>query len=196
MLALLHLAAVAVAAALLLWAGACDLRRYRIPNGASLGLALAFALFAVTLPGPALLDQQIDLARFAADGALAFDVPAPALDWLRHLAVGAAALAIGFAAFAFRYAGGGDGKLFAAVALWAGPEQVVPATLLMGLIGGVLALAQVLTVQQLRAREAGLGLLAVGLPGRGDLRRAKVPYGVAISGAGLYVLWGLAAPLL
>lgn len=170
MLPVLALAALASAVALLLWAGASDLARYRIPNLASLGLVIAFAVFAVSVE--------------------------PSLQWLGHLKIGGLALALGLFAFLRGLAGGGDGKLFAAVALWAGPERVLPAVLLMALIGGVLALAQLLTVQQARAREAGSGLIAVGLPKRADLRRAEVPYGVAIAGAGLYALWGLAAPLL
>jgi prepilin peptidase CpaA len=195
MTAVLPLAALAAAAALLVWAGASDLARYRIPNRASLGLAAAFALFVLSLPEPALLAQQIDLAAFAARGSLSFVSPVPAVDWLSHGAVGAVALAAGLAAFSLNLAGGGDGKLFAGVALWAGPDKILTVVLLMALIGGVLAAAQLLTLQQARARAAGGGLLAVGLPSRAELRRAPVPYGVAISGAGLYALWGLAAPL-
>lgn len=186
MTAFLPLAALTAAAALLLWAGASDLARYRIPNRAALGLLAVFVLF--------VLAQRLDLA-VVAQGAFTFPAAEP-VDWLRHGAVGAAALALGILAFARKWAGGGDGKLFAAVALWAGPERILPVVLLMALIGGVLAAAQLLTLQQARARAAGSGLLAVGLPRRAELRQAPVPYGVAIAGAGFYALWGLAAPLL
>lgn len=196
MTALLPLAALAAAAVLLLWAGASDLARYRIPNRASLGLLAAFVLFVLSLPEPALLAQTIDLERFAAQGGLSFILPEAAVDWRGHGAVAAVALAAGLAAFALNLAGGGDGKLFAAVALWAGPEGILTVVLLMALIGGVLAAAQLLTLQQSRARAAGGGLLSVGLPSRAELRAAPVPYGVAIAGAGLYALWGLAAPMI
>ncbi|SMF12652.1 prepilin peptidase CpaA [Tistlia consotensis] len=171
MLPAIQLPALAAAAGLFCWAGASDLRRYRIPNAASLALVAAFGLFTLGAWGAG-------------------------LSWSGHLTVGALALAIGIAAFSCNLTGGGDGKLFAALALWAGPERILAAVLLMGLVGGVLALAQLLTLQQARARAAGGGLLSVGLPSRADLRRAPVPYGVAISIAGLYALWGLAAPLL
>lgn len=195
MLSLLHLASLLAAAACFLWAGASDLGRYRIPNLASLGIVAAFALFVLTLPVPSPLAQRIDLADFAAQGTLSFRTAEPAIDWAGHVQIGGIALVLGLFAFFRGWAGGGDGKLFAAVALWAGPEQILPAALLMSLIGGVLAAAQLLTVQQSRAKAAGAGLLSVGLPSRAELGQAPVPYGVAISGAGLYVLWGLAAPL-
>ncbi len=167
---LLALAALALAAGLLVWAAASDFARYRIPNAASLGLAAAFLVFAFSQP----------------------DVGFP---WLGHLKFGALALALGLLAFVKHLAGGGDGKLFAAVALWAGPERVLPAVLLIALIGGVLAAAQLLAVMQQRARLAG-GYRAAGLPPRSAWGSAPVPYGIAIAGGGLYALWGLAAPLI
>jgi prepilin peptidase CpaA len=73
--------------------------------------------------------------------------------------------------FALRMMGGGDVKLLAAVALWIEPAWFLKLLVVMALVGGVLTI--VLGVVHVIRRER---------------HRLAVPYGVAISAAGLWVL--------
>ena len=75
------------------------------------------------------------------------------------------------AMFAMRAMGGGDVKLLTALALWIAPLQFGQLIVLMALLGGVLTLA--------------FGAWHV-MQRRKD--RLAIPYGVAISAAGLWVL--------
>ena len=96
-----------------------------------------------------------------------------------HLLSGFAALVLGFAFFAFRFVGGGDAKLFAAVALWFGYPDVLFYALAVSVAGGGLALI-VLWFRRLALPE----------PFRQDwiLRlhdeRSGIPYGVALAVGG------------
>ena len=83
--------------ALVAWAVMSDLHDYRIPNAVSLGL----------------------VALFIATAAVA-DLP-----WRGHLIAGALAFALGLAAYRYDLLGGGDVKLIAAAALWAGTDWLV-----------------------------------------------------------------------
>src|ERR1700742_2496864 len=80
---------------LLAAAAGWDLASFTIPNFLSLALVALFAVFIICA----------GLSWHAAG-------------W--HLLAGLLGLCIGFALFALRYIGGGDAKLFAAVALWLG----------------------------------------------------------------------------
>lgn len=73
--------------------------------------------------------------------------------------------------FAIGWMGGGDVKLLAALALWITPSNFVTLLLVMALVGGVLTLIT--------------GSLHVM---RRQKDRIAVPYGVAISAGGLWVL--------
>ena len=57
-----------------------------------------------------------------------------------HLLVGIAALLLAFGCFAMGWIGGDDAKLFAATALWMGPELIFAYALTAALIGGALTL--------------------------------------------------------
>ncbi|HEY5084239.1 MAG TPA: prepilin peptidase, partial [Rhizomicrobium sp.] len=97
---------VIVALPLLLAAAAgWDLASFTIPNFLSAALLAVFAVFA-----------------FAAGLGFA------AIGW--HLAAGLVGLFVGFTLFALGYIGGGDAKLFAAVALWLGFRDLLPYALL------------------------------------------------------------------
>lgn len=102
------------------------------------------------------------------------------------LGVGVAAFIIGIAIFALRWMGGGDVKLLAVLALWLGPQSILPFLVYMGALGGILALV-LLMVRPLAGRFAPEGK-AENLP---RLLRYKepVPYGVAIAIAFLIQLW-------
>jgi prepilin peptidase CpaA len=150
---------VIVALPLLLAAAAgWDLASFTIPNFLNLALPAAFALFAV----------------------------AAGLTWLAigwHLLAGALGLFIGFTLFALGYIGGGDAKLFAAVALWLGFRDLMPYALLASVLGGVLTLGLILLRQcplpGLLARQGWIVKL--------HDARSGIPYGVALA-AGAFIL--------
>jgi prepilin peptidase CpaA len=88
-----------------------------------------------------------------------------------QLASATIAFAILAVLFALRQMGGGDVKLLSALALWIAPLWFLRLLIVMALLGGVLTV--VMLVQHRLRRRQG---------------RIKVPYGVAISVAGLWVL--------
>lgn len=137
-----------------------DLVSYRIPNWISLALVAAFALAAVV-----------------------GGMPIAAIGW--HLLVGIAALVAGFALFAFNVIGGGDAKLFAAGALWAGPDYVMKYCLAFALAGGAFAIAVlVLRRVPLPASTARIAFLNKLLQ-----PKAGLPYGVALGIGALIFLF-------
>lgn len=73
--------------------------------------------------------------------------------------------------FALRWMGGGDVKLLTALALWIAPGAFLKLLVVMALLGGVLTLA------------FGMWHIA-----RRQTHRLAIPYGVAISAAGLWIL--------
>ncbi len=144
--------------ALLLVAGLCDLVSYTIPNRLSAALVLLFLGFAAVAP-----------------------IGLGALGW--HLAAGAAGLTLGFCLFALGWIGGGDAKLFAAVALWLGFADLAAYAATASLFGGLL------TISLLMLRKVPLPAM---LTGQGWLlrlhdERSGIPYGVALA-AGAFAL--------
>jgi prepilin peptidase CpaA len=137
-----------------------DLVSYRIPNWISLALAGAFAV-AVFVGG----------------------VPLDNVGW--HLLVGLGAFVVGFALFAFNVVGGGDAKLFAAGALWAGPAYIMTYCLAFALAGGAFALAILLLrrmpLPAITARVSFLNKLLQ--------PKAGLPYGVALGIGALIFLF-------
>jgi prepilin peptidase CpaA len=131
----------------LLIAAFTDLRRRKIDNWLTAGVALTAPLFwwATDLslwPGVA---QQFGIALIA--------------------------FAILAGLFAMRMMGGGDVKLLTALALWLPLQPYFTLLLLMALLGGILTVVFAV-IHRLGQR-----------PGR-----VQIPYGLAISGAGLWVL--------
>ena len=88
-----------------------------------------------------------------------------------QLGVAIAAFAVFAALFAMKWMGGGDVKLLTALALWVEPTMFLRLIVFMALIGGVLTLLMGMWHIMRRQRE-----------------RLAIPYGVAISSAGLWVL--------
>ena len=115
--------------------------------------------------------------------ALAVGLPLPTLGV--HLALGFAALVVGMIMFSLRWIGGGDAKLFAALALWVGWPGMLTLTLGAAQVGGLLALFLLL------ARSVALRPLML-LGPRWVVRLAEpgegVPYGVAIAAGALWAL--------
>ena len=93
----------------------------------------------------------------------------PAIAW--QLGVATVTFIILAGMFALRVMGGGDVKLLTALALWIEPEWFLRLLIVMALAGGVLTIV--------------LGAWHVA---RRQREKLAVPYGVAIAGAGLWVL--------
>ena len=159
LLALLHVACLALMAALLVGAGAQDLRSMQIANGFSVGIAALFVVWATA----GLADGQIDLA----DVAMA-------------LGCGVVVFGVGAVAFAVGVLGGGDVKLLAAVSLFAGPHHLLNLLFITAIAGGLLGLAI------LAGTPIGRPAMAVAGPIRARLR-SGLPYGPAIAAGGLWV---------
>lgn len=98
----------------------------------------------------------------------------PDVAWQLGIAVATFAVCAGL--FALRAMGGGDVKLLSALALWIAPAWFLKLIVMMALLGGVLTV-----------------VLAVWHSMRGRRERLAIPYGVAISTAGL---WALASQFL
>lgn len=93
----------------------------------------------------------------------------PGVAW--QLGIAALTFAVTAALFAIRAMGGGDVKLLTALALWIQPLWFLRLVVVMAIAGGVLTLVLGAWHVMRRQRE-----------------RLAVPYGVAISGAGLWVI--------
>ncbi|MFO1190296.1 MAG: prepilin peptidase [Alphaproteobacteria bacterium] len=99
----------------LVWAAAGDARRLLIPNRLVIGIVALYPVFVLAAPGN--------------------------VAWLPAIGIGLAAFAIGALLFACGCAGGGDVKLLAAVALWAGPDLIAPLLIVTAFTGGLVAIA-------------------------------------------------------
>ena len=145
-------------AGLLIAAAASDWRTMVVPNRYSLALAGLFPSYV-----------------------LASGIEA---DWIGSLIYASVAFAIGFLLFVLRICGGGDVKLFAVVALWAGPAYFVPMLFYTTVSGGILALAMWLHHKYSRpVLSASLPLAARDT----DFAKQPMPYAVAIAVGGLFV---------
>jgi len=140
------------------YAAISDYQRLKIPNWVSLALCAAFLLYA---------------ALFVTGS-----------QFLGHVAAGTAVFALAIVLYALRLFGGGDAKLFGAIALWAGPQQVYELALLTAMIGGAMGTVLIGLRELLRYRPA----LCCPAP----LHRIVVwardgvcPYGLAIGSAAL-----------
>ena len=150
---------------LLAWAAISDTLHLIIPNRVSLGLVLLY---------PA----QVLIAG-------------PGIDTLLAIAVAAVVLLAAAGLFARGWLGGGDVKLMAATALWAGPKFAGDFLLVMTLSGAVLAVVLLTPMAALWPIYLSPEPAANG--GARRLRR-NMPYGVAIAIGGFYVAMHLIAP--
>lgn len=96
------------------------------------------------------------------------------------LLLATAVLLAGAVAFARGWLGGGDVKLLAAASLWVPPAQLPGFLVLVAMLGGALA-ALVLAAALIRRATAAA---------EGSLASIRLPYGVAISAAGMLTLFG------
>ena len=79
-------------------------------------------------------------------------------------------------------------KLFAAAALWAGPELILPFGIYTSLAGGVMVLFMWLQHRLARAPSIGMALHTAA---DADFSKQPMPYGAAIAVGGLYVAFTL-----
>ncbi len=101
---------------------------------------------------------------------------------------GLSLLLTGMLAWQARLLGGGDAKLLAAVAIWAGPQRLVTLLGATALLGGGLALLALWQIGRGQPATTAAATVAgsrtrVGTPGA----TAGVPYGVAIAGGAVWV---------
>jgi len=166
-------AAIAGFAFCLLWAAASDARGFLIPNRAVIAIAALFPVHLIT--------------RALATGAVV-----PALtDGLFAVALAAIVLIAGFGLFAAQLVGGGDAKLAAAVALWAGSDNILAFLIIASLAGGLLASSVLLWRTAFPQLEGELSHQDIGTRLRRGLK-APVPFGVAIAAAGLFIAMRIA----
>ncbi len=152
-----HLA-VACVIGLLCWAAFSDFLKFIIPNWVCAAIAALYPLYVLAA--------------------------APQVDWAGGVACGVIVFALGFVFFVLRLTGGGDVKLLSAVAMWAGPQLVLPFLIVTAFAGGVVSLTTLMRVLPGRLRPAG----RVGFSMReSPAMRERVPYGVAIAVGGVYV---------
>jgi len=142
-----------------LLAALSDVTRYTIPNWLTGAIALAFPLVAVWAGLPPVVI-------------------------LIHIGVGIFALGMGMFFFALGWLGGGDAKLVAGAALWAGPTGVWIFALAAALAGGALTLFLLffrkLPLPPVLAAQAWIARL--------HDHEAGIPYGVALAAGALYAL--------
>jgi len=136
---------------LLLWAAITDVKYRRIPNKIVLSIFGLFILWA-TLH----LSKDVDFYG--------------TIFW--PLVTAFIVLAVGAGLFAMRLMGGGDVKLLAVMALFAGPVLSFPFVLYVALSGGILALVTLLHTRMKQSVSD---------------TPPKVPYGVAIMAGGVWV---------
>jgi prepilin peptidase CpaA len=140
------------------------------------GLLLALAIGLLVAAFTDIRRRQIDNWLTAA-----IALAAPLFWWSSGLAlwpdvaiqfgVALAAFAILAGLFALRMMGGGDVKLLTALALWIAPGLFLKLIIIMALLGGILTIVMGAWHVMRRQRD-----------------RLAIPYGVAISAAGLWVL--------
>lgn len=147
--------------------------------GAMMIAAAAYDVLTLTIP------NWISLVLLALFPLLVFAVGMswPEIGW--HVAIGVIALAAGIAAFAAGIVGGGDAKLFAAVAFYMGPLAIAPYVLYVAIAGGVLAGFFLVLHQPKLETWTRRSPVLTHIVSRG----LALPYGVAIVAGGL-----LAAP--
>ncbi|MBC8159447.1 MAG: prepilin peptidase [Alphaproteobacteria bacterium] len=144
---------------LLAWAVFSDLTTLRIPNFVPLALGGLYFLFIAFAP--------------------------TSVDWMGGLMAGGFVFLCGTALFALRVMGGGDVKLMAAVALWAGPELIAGFLAITAISGGVMAL---LAGTRLRfVLGYAIHFMGPRIASAVPVPAGVLPYGLAIGCGGIFV---------
>jgi prepilin peptidase CpaA len=144
---------------LLAYAAFSDLFSMRISNRVCLAVLMLFGVFAVTAA-----------------------LPMSVIAW--HLAAGFVVLAVAFLLFSFNWIGGGDAKLVAAASVWFGFGLLWEYIAISAVLGGLLTLSILFA----RTFPLPLPLIRVGWIAKLHDRQTGVPYGIALSIAGVLLL--------
>ena len=163
LLASVNVASLVLFAAVLVWGATSDLLWLRIPNWVVVTIAALYPIYLLSAAQP--------------------------VAWQGALVLAGLVFAIGFGLYSFRLLGGGDVKLLAVVALWAGPVQITAFMLSTAIIGGLLAMVATTPLRLL------LPYMAAATGVDADVRqlmKLQIPYGVAIAAGGLFVAARLA----
>lgn len=143
---------------LMVFAAVSDLLTMTIPNMVSVILVAGFALFALYIGAPMEMVMS-------------------------HVLCAVAMLALAFGMFVAGWIGGGDAKLFAAIALWLGWERLPEYGVWVALLGGALTLVIVL----IRFYDLPEFVLKAGFMRRLADKGGGIPYGIALAIGGLLV---------
>jgi len=167
-----------VVGGLLVWAAYSDLKDRIIPNWIPLSIFILFGAF---------------LAIEAVMG-----VVEPVLPPLSSLASGFGLLVVFTGLFALNMIGGGDVKLIASLGFWAGLSHVAEFLVIMALAGGIVALFYFLKHQNridpevkpevVINKASGQTATMAASDTTQTIKGTHIPYGLAISVAGLFVL--------
>jgi prepilin peptidase CpaA len=139
-----------------------DIRSYLIPNRICLAIALLFPVFVISSP--------------------------QAVAWGPALITAGGVLVGGFLLFALNLFGAGDAKFLAVIALWAGPNQVLPLILITALCGGIFAVTIWIQARLAAAPTPAMALVTGAEKG---FARQPMPYGAAIAVGALYLAFTL-----
>jgi prepilin peptidase CpaA len=121
---------------------------------------------------------------------------AAAVDWASQLGAGTLVFIAGAVLFRFRLMGGGDVKLFAATALWAGLPMLLPLVALTALFGGLLVLILKFIAPSALAVLSRLPFVDPRSVPQFLAAGREIPYGIAIAGSALVLLHILPPALL
>jgi prepilin peptidase CpaA len=129
------------------------------------------------------ISNRVSLALLAGFVVVATLAGVPANQLLLNLSCGGAMLVLTFCFFSFGWIGGGDAKLAAATAVWLGWTHILEYGLLASLFGGALTLAI------LQMRKVPMPSWAMARQSIARLHNSQngVPYGIALSIAGLLI---------
>ena len=147
---------------LIVYAMVSDVRHLKIPNWVAGSLIVLFFL-------------HIPFSKFS--------TPV-----LHHFLVALSVFAVGLLLFALRWFAGGDVKLMTAVALWAGPSQILSLVALTAMLGAVLAVGVLAATKW--SDKGFFYLVSVHLDGLIPrwARHGLCPYGLAIGSASLMTI--------
>lgn len=143
--------------------------------------AMAFAammdLFTMTIP------NRVSLVLVGAFFVIAPLTGMSLADFGAHVGTGFAVLVIGIVMFSFGLLGGGDAKLLAAASLWIGYQDLPTYMVMVTLMGGGLALA----ILAYRGAVPPLWATRQAWAMRLYDKDTGIPYGIALSGAALWI---------
>ncbi|MGE3968032.1 MAG: prepilin peptidase [Dongiaceae bacterium] len=143
-------------AGLLIAAAVEDVLHFRLSNRITLAVTFLYPAYVLTSPTP--------------------------VAWGTAIVLAAVVLLVGFGLFVAGWAGGGDAKLFAAAALWAGVAHFPEYLLATTLFGAALSLAMI--ARRYWSRRLVLSTGGPSEPPR-KFGQFEMPYGVAIAFGGL-----------